>query len=1007
MSRPLTSLARVVAAMAVLTSTVQAGILVVAPHPDDDIISAAGVIAREIDRNEVTVVFVTNGDENGPQGGYKRQDESVAAEALLGVPESNLIFLGYPDTGLRTIYLNYTGSSDRYVAQSGQSETYGRRGLGSSDYHSYIFGAPGAYNLPNIRQDLASILRTYRPDHIFTPSEFDTHADHAASYLILLSALEQVHAEDPTYVPVVHKTIIWSSDPSIWPAPADPTSYNIVVPGLSATTLRWEDRESLDVPYPMQDRNRVLNLKNRSIQIHIPGNDTFVSRFLHKDEIFWSVNPLGLNQPPVAEAGRDRVVAAGDVVILDGSTSRDPDGSALTYRWLQRSGSPVALEGADGPYPSFQVPAFELAGSVWSFQLTVNDGLFDSASDMVNVFAGSQSGTCTAETNVARLAAASASSEASSNGQDSDKAIDGIIDGYPGDSSAEWATRGQGAGAWIQLNWSDIYSIDRVILYDRPNGNDQVLSGQLSFSDGSVVPVGPLPNGAAANTVDFPPRAVSWARFSVSSVSSSTSNVGLAEFEVCGARFVPPIENVAPVLSNPGSQSGTVGVGVSLQLVATDGNGDALSYGASGLPAGLTLDATTGLVTGTPSAAGTSSVTVTVSDGRGGTDSKTFSWTIAATDTVPPSIPTNLVVTMTTTTSISLAWGPSSDTGGSGLVGYRVYRNGSATPLATVTGTSYTNGGLSAGGTYTYTVKAIDNAGNESSASNPVTGAAKDIQAPTVPANLVVTGTTATSISLSWSASSDAGGSGLARYRIYRNGSATALTTVTGTSYTNSGLTSGTSYTYTVTAYDNAGNESAAAGPVSAPARDTQAPTSPTNLAVTGTTTTSISLGWGASTDSGGSGRAGYRIYRDGNTTPLATVTGRSYTNSGLVTGTTYTYKVTAFDNAGNESPASPQVSGIARDTQAPATPTNLAVTSTTTSSVSLTWGGSSDSGGSGRAGYRIYRDGSPVPLATIVGRTFTDSGLVSLTSYSYRVTAYDNAGNESAAAGPVTGTTR
>jgi len=341
------------------------------------------------------------------------------------------------------------------------------------------------------------------------------------------------------------------------------------------------------------------------------------------------------------------------------------------------------------------------------------------------------------------------------------------------------------------------------------------------------------------------------------------------------------------------------------------------------------------------------------------------------------------------------------------LAGYRVYRNGSATPLATVTGTSYTNGGLSAGGTYTYTVKAIDNAGNESTASNPVTGAAKDIQAPTVPANLLVTGTTATSISLSWSASSDAGGSGLARYRIYRNGSTTALTTVTGTSYTNSGLTSGTTYTYAVTAYDNAGNESAAAGPVSATARDTQAPTSPTNLTVTATTTTSISLGWGASTDAGGSGRAGYRIYRDGSTTPLATVTGRSYTNSGLVTGTTYTYKVTAFDKAGNESPASPQVSGIARDTQAPAMPTNLTVTSTTTSSVSLTWGGSSDSGGSGRAGYRIYRDGSPVPLATIAGRTFTDSGLASLTSYSYRVTAYDNAGNESAAAGPVTGTTR
>jgi hypothetical protein len=93
--------------------------------------------------------------------------------------------------------------------------------------------------------------------------------------------------------------------------------------------------------------------------------------------------------------------------------------------------------------------------------------------------------------------------------------------------------------------------------------------------------------------------------------------------------------NVAPVLTNPGAQSGTVGVAVTaLQLAATDGNNDPLTFSATGLPAGLTISAS-GQITGTPTAAGANSVTVTVNDGRGGTDSATFSWTIAAANVAP------------------------------------------------------------------------------------------------------------------------------------------------------------------------------------------------------------------------------------------------------------------------------------------------------------------------------------------------------------------------------------
>ncbi len=124
--------------------------------------------------------------------------------------------------------------------------------------------------------------------------------------------------------------------------------------------------------------------------------------------------------------------------------------------------------------------------------------------------------------NVALEAAASASSGAPSN------AIGGCVDGR-----REWTAKGT-VGEWIRLDWAPAAkTVHKVVLYDLAGARDQVVSGTLSFSDGSSIPVGKLQNdGQAGTVVTFPFRTTQWVKFVVSAVRPGTVAAGLAEMGV-------------------------------------------------------------------------------------------------------------------------------------------------------------------------------------------------------------------------------------------------------------------------------------------------------------------------------------------------------------------------------------------------------------------------------------------------------------------------------------------
>ena len=277
---------------------------------------------------------------------------------------------------------------------------------------------------------------------------------------------------------------------------------------------------------------------------------------------------------------------------------------------------------------------------------------------------------------------------------------------------------------------------------------------------------------------------------------------------------------------------------------------------------------------------------------------------------------------------------------------------------------------------------------------------APDTQAPTAPGGLVSTGQTSTTIALSWTGSTD--NVGVAGYRV-REG-ATVVGTPTGTALTVTALAPSTAHTYTVVAFDAAGNVSPSSNAVTVSttaATDTTPPTAPAGLVSTGQTTTTIALAWTGSTDN--VGVTGYRV-REG-TAVVGTPAGTSFTVTGLAAGTAHTYTVVAFDAAGNLSPSSNAVTAsttTAPDTTPPTAPAGLAVAAKTSTTVSLAWTASTDN--VGVTGYRVREGTAQVAASTTPSATVT--GLAPSSTHAYTVVAVDAAGNLSAASSALTVTT-
>lgn len=336
-------------------------------------------------------------------------------------------------------------------------------------------------------------------------------------------------------------------------------------------------------------------------------------------------------------------------------------------------------------------------------------------------------------------------------------------------------------------------------------------------------------------------------------------------------------------------------------------------------------------------------------------------WTIvpkSATVTVPAA-PTNLAVTATTSSTVTLHWSAGSTAGSGTATSYAIYENGTQVGTVSGTVTSFTVTGLAEKTAYAFTVKALDSAG-ASPASTAVTATTPAGIIPNAPTGLTETSLTSTSVALTWTAPATPAGATLSGYSILKDGK--VIATTTGTSFTVTGLTAATSYSFTVEAIDQYG----ASKPSTALAVKTAAASSASsgNSSIAEWNATTVYTSGDQVQENGIIYKAGWWTKGDD---PLSN------------TGVAGSGKVWTVAGKVNTTPSVPDA------------PKGLTATATSDSKVSLAWTAATVQGSGTVSNYLIFENGTQI--ASTTNTYYTVSGLTAATAYKFSVEAVDATG--------------
>ena len=270
-------------------------ILVIAPHPDDEVIGAGGVIQEALRLNiPVRVMYLTNGDSNALAGlyykkhpvfgrkqalemGKLRQQEAVEAMKYLGLDAKQLIFLGYPDYGTLRIFKRYWKSNETYRSVLTRV---------SHVPYSTALTPEADYNAPSILADFKKVILDFKPTKVFVNHPSDSNDDHQAAYLFLKIALWDLRGQIDNisvYTYLVHATN-WPRPLGLFPQlRLEPQKY------LQAQGNQWFDFELS--PDQLRRKEEAIHY----YRTQIPYKPKYLFTFVRANELFSSMSAVELS----------------------------------------------------------------------------------------------------------------------------------------------------------------------------------------------------------------------------------------------------------------------------------------------------------------------------------------------------------------------------------------------------------------------------------------------------------------------------------------------------------------------------------------------------------------------------------------------------------------------------------------------------------------------------------------------------------------------------------------
>ena len=303
-------------------------IAIVAPHPDDEVLGASGLIQQALAVSaQVKVIYLTNGDHNQAafrryrQGrhlpadplslGEQRRTEALGAMQLLGLSTNDLVFLGYPDWWTLRLWQDYW-EVENYALYNNATD--------STDVpypQNYSYHHP--YRADCVTEDLCAVLREFKPTRVIVTHPCDTNPDHRAAANFVQLALLQLDAEK--IHPTLNFFIVHFGN---WPTPFQ---YCPAVKLEPPATLRAEnDWASLPLTIGQIERKHQATLSNLT---QIATEPHFLEAFARANEVFATerepVIPLLAAQ---AELDWTKATHLQSLAVLPSECGHDPSGIA-------------------------------------------------------------------------------------------------------------------------------------------------------------------------------------------------------------------------------------------------------------------------------------------------------------------------------------------------------------------------------------------------------------------------------------------------------------------------------------------------------------------------------------------------------------------------------------------------------------------------------------------------------------------------------------------------------